>query len=361
MVPDRVVAMNLKTRALLNAANVGRMLRPPRSNPFPGVIGTFMGRDALTLAVSLLGLTPRDHVLLPAYLCGEVLRPFAGRSHVDFYDIRPDLTVEPDVISSKLGRTTAIRAVLIINYFGFLQPFRSEIKQMCAERGVVLIEDCAHSLLTEGSGESGDLSVYSFRKFLPLPDGGGLRVNAKNLTARPVFYPTVVSNGLAIGVVLRSLFNFRTDLLSRAWLASRRTNTSRGAPAIANGRTLPPSVFARNGMGNLSFTEIIQRRRADFLSWLEQTKGREELTPIFSHLPEGVCPLGFPVTATNRDALKSRLENAGISPTVEWRLPSAVGSEFVHSQALSAHMLTLPVYPLLGGPAGLLDRASSYF
>jgi dTDP-4-amino-4,6-dideoxygalactose transaminase len=316
------------------------------------MIETFMARDALALAVSTLGLTRSDDVLLPAYLCGEVLRPFAVTSNVRFYDVRSDLSVELEAIEAKL-RTGNVKVVLIINYFGFLQPFRSEIKQLCAERGVTLIEDCAHSLLTEGSGEVGDLSVYSYRKFLPVPDGGALKVNARGLDVHPVFYPSIVSNGLAIGAVLRSVFDFKTDVLSRAWMASRCSNTpAADAPRRTRLRTLRPSMFSRNGIGNVSLPEIFQKRRADFEYWLEQTRERDDVRPIFKHLPDGVCPLGFPVTAMNRDHLKRRLEEAGVVSTIEWRLPSAISGEFLNSRRLSAHVLTLPVYPLLEESVG---------
>ena len=93
-------------------------------------------------------------MLLPAYLCKEVLRPFAGRSRILFYDVGDDLSVDPDVMKRLLERER-VRLLLIINYFGFLQPWRQEIARLCTERETVLLEDCAHSLLTQGSGETG--------------------------------------------------------------------------------------------------------------------------------------------------------------------------------------------------------------
>src|SRR2546428_517601 len=108
------------------------MLRAAKVNPFPGVIGTFMGRDAFALAASLLDLGANDTVLLPAYLCREVLKPFLGRTRVEFYDLRSDLTVDPEEIRLKLGQAR-IKMMMIINYFGFLQPYRKEIKKICVD------------------------------------------------------------------------------------------------------------------------------------------------------------------------------------------------------------------------------------
>jgi len=72
------------------------LLKPARYFPFSGILGTFMGRDALRAAVSLLKLEPHEAVLLPAYLCREVYRPFARHCQVLFYDIGEDLRVDPD-------------------------------------------------------------------------------------------------------------------------------------------------------------------------------------------------------------------------------------------------------------------------
>ncbi|PYS07852.1 MAG: hypothetical protein DMG15_28995, partial [Acidobacteria bacterium] len=43
---------------------------------FPYLIGTFMGRDALSLAVSYLDLTKDDTVVLPVFTCQDVLKSF---------------------------------------------------------------------------------------------------------------------------------------------------------------------------------------------------------------------------------------------------------------------------------------------
>jgi perosamine synthetase len=305
-----------------------------------------MGRDALALCVTALRLTTSDKVLLPAFLCREVLRPFVGRADVEPYDVERDLTVDPEVIRKKLDKTNA-KVLLTINYFGFLQPFRNELRSLCRDRGVVLIEDCAHSLLTVGSGEAGDLCIYSFRKFLPVPDGGGLKINASGIRVDPAFHPRAYSNGLAIGALLRSVANFRTNLLSRAWLTSGKSTEWDSAPAsvAAPARTLPMSSFASNGVANTSLTDVVHRQRSSYQFWLDVLAGSTKCRAIFPILPDGVCPLGMPILTPNRDELKKQLENHGVLATVEWRLPAALGRDCIHSHEISAQILTLPTLP----------------
>jgi len=311
---------------------------------FPGVTGTFMGRDALTLAASHLGLTRYDTVLLPAYSCQEVLRPFLKRATVDFYDVQPDLTIDPDAIKTKL-RAGTIRALVIINYFGFLQPFRNEIKRICLENGTALIEDCAHSLLTAGSGETGDLVVYSFRKSLPVPDGGGLKLNINGQSVNAKFYPSIVSDALSVLILAKSALRIHSNTFSRSGLASP-ISRSPALTATGNhgGRLLPMSSFARAGIPRASFPEIVRKKREDFLLWLDACK-RSVAVPLFGSLPEGVCPLGFPITSADRDSLLSMARRQGVNLMVHWRLPSGLGSECRNSHSLSARTVTLPIYP----------------
>jgi hypothetical protein len=312
---------------------------------FPGVIGTFMGRDALSLAVSYLRLTQDDTVLLPAYLCHEVLRPFLGNTKVAFYDIRPDLTIDPDEISGKL-KATKTRMLIIINYFGFLQPYRKELKEICADNGTVLMEDCAHSLLTEGSGETGDLSIYSFRKILSVPDGGGLRANIDGEQAAIRFYPKIYSTALSLLIIAKSSLKLRSEKFSRAGIASG-TQTLSVSPERErkSRRVLPLSSVTNNGISRASFPEIIRKRRRAFDSWLEVCRRNEAIEPVFGRLTPEVCPMNFPVKVKDRDSLKLRAGSEGIYLQTFWRLPSCVGDEFRNARRLALEVAALPVNP----------------
>jgi len=333
---------------LLRDGNFKKLISAAESNPFPGVIGTFMGRDALSLAVSCLELKMDDTVVLPAYLCREVLRPFLGRTRVMFYDIMPDLAVEPAAIRQIVAKNK-VKVLMIINYFGFLQPYRKEIKEICTEHGVILIEDCAHSLLTEGSGDVGDISIYSFRKILPVPDGGGLKMNLNGTEQSLDFYPRLYSNVLSMLIIAKSLLDIKVDNLSRAGLADKKKELGRAEPATETcGRVLTLSSFTRNGMGNVSFPEIVGIRRHDFSYWQDVAQRTERMAPVFPELSPGVCPLGYPVKIRDRDAVRVRLQKEGIFPKVHWNLPEEVGPEHVNSHAMAKQSITLPLHFELG-------------
>ena len=308
-----------------------------------GIIGTFMGRDALQMAVAALNLGELDVALLPAYLCEEVLKPFARRCRVEFYDVCPDTTIDPVVLERQLIQHRP-KVVLFINYFGFLQPRRSRIKELCASSGALLIEDCAHSLLTAGSGETGDWIVHSFRKILPLPDGGGLKANRKTECLRPLFRSTIFANVLSMLIVIKSRLGVSGSLLNRASLTPRgnRMETEQGARAGAQ-VFMPMSTLTRRRLTRQNLDDITKRRRADFDFWLEWSARESGTTPLFDSLSAGVCPFGFPVIVTNRAQMKADLERKGLLIRTHWHLPRSVGAEFVNSHQLAQHTLTLPL------------------
>jgi perosamine synthetase len=322
-----------------SAANIDR---------FPGVIGTFMGRDALALAAKILHLSSSDTVLLPSYLCNEVVKPFLGKCRVEFYALQPGLTIDLDMMRSRL-KLSRVRALVMINYFGFLDPQRQELKKICAEHGTILVEDCALSLLTEGSGETGDLTVYSFRKTLPVRDGGGLKANGSLANIPVKFRPQIVSNVLSLCILGKQSLGIRTELLSRSGLSADPALKIAETPKASEQKlTLPMSSFTRRGIQHASFPDIIGQQRKDFIFWRDWTANKGCCIPIYDSLPAGVCPLGFPVKIKNRNEVRQRLQDCGVYLKVHWRMPAAIGADFADSHALSAQMLTLPVYPELG-------------
>lgn len=325
-------------------------LSAQKISSFPGVIGTFMGRDAIRLAASALGLSSSDVALLPGYLCVEVLKPFLERCRVEFYDVRPDTSIDPQVLQQQLTRYHP-KVVLFINYFGFLQPHRAEIKQLCAGHGALLIEDCAHSLLTEGSGDTGDWVIHSFRKILPLPDGGGLKANTRREVLHPRFRSRMCSDVLSVLIVLKSWLKVRHKAFSRAGVTAsvRQGETTYHAPDDVP-CLLPMSTLSQLRLRGLDSATIKAKRRRDFQFWLEWCAKFSGVTPLFDRLGHGVCPMGFPVIVRDREVLRSRLEREGLLIRTHWHLPPSVGSEFVHSHCLANETLTLPLYHEFADP-----------
>jgi len=139
------------------------------------------GRDCLEYIIQDLNLSSKDTVLLPAYLCPSILAPFQKRGiNLIFYPVNSTLEVDLPEFNSLVKNCSL---ALIINYFGFSQPKREEIRKICKKQGVFLVEDDVQSFLTKKCFV-GDYVFNSLRKALPLPDGAQLftseRINHKS-------------------------------------------------------------------------------------------------------------------------------------------------------------------------------------
>ena len=145
------------------------------------------GRIALLNGARLLArLKPaKRNILVPAYICEETLWPLrAAGFGLDYYEIDDDLKANTAQLQELISADTL--AVMAVHYFGIPQELE-KIRELCDRTGVFLIEDCAHALggraIHGPLGSSGDISIFSMRKFLPVPDGGALVINNPRLSA----------------------------------------------------------------------------------------------------------------------------------------------------------------------------------
>ena len=139
----------------------------------------FWARNALFHGLGLLGLKAGDKVLVPAFHCRTVVEPIIQFGcEVVFYNVYRDGIIDFEDIEDKVDTQT--KAILAIHYFGVLQPVH-RLQAFCRKHKLYFIEDCAHILLggIDGNpiGSFGDVSIFSWRKFFPLYDGGLLVQN----------------------------------------------------------------------------------------------------------------------------------------------------------------------------------------
>jgi dTDP-4-amino-4,6-dideoxygalactose transaminase len=159
--------------------------------PFPldqrRLLLTFSGTAAMAQAFEALGLPRGATVLCPSFNCGHEIEPLVRRGlRVECYRVGPNLEADLGDIERRLGR--GARALLITHYFGFAQPL-ADLRALCDRHGIYLVEDCAHAFLSDDArgtlGRTGDIAVYSFRKSLPVPNGGAVLANSDAVSLPP--------------------------------------------------------------------------------------------------------------------------------------------------------------------------------
>ncbi len=344
---------------------------------------THMGRNAIWQAVQILGLSAGDEVLVPAYNCGSEIDPL----------ISYGLTVAPYRVSRSaeidtedlLGRVTQrTRAVYVTHYFGFPQQIEP-VMHLCRERQLFLIEDCALALFSRDGkgylGQTGDVAVFSFRKTLPVPDGGAVVVNNPNLqpfnrTRRPSLIHVLAALTPLVGRSVRRWLPTGWDGIEKPyrWMKSGINRLSRQNrlsasqsdfvrvggvdqpslwwqdwynPQISHWRM---SLISRRIIENVDLQQVVAERRANFQYLLEALNDVSAVEPLFKKLPDGVCPTVFPLLTDKRHQLNAGLTKRRIS-TIEWWSgyhPALCWDEFPEAAYLKAHMIALPIHHELG-------------
>src|SRR5215831_13881044 len=131
---------------------------------------TSSGRKAIALILEDCGLKPSDEVLVTTTFNKPNVSSCVTSTIFNY--CKP---------SRVLSNST--RAVLVIHEFGVPHPQITELRSLCDDREIPLIEDCAHSVDSrwpDGSivGSVGDYVIYSLPKIFPIASGGlvfGLR------------------------------------------------------------------------------------------------------------------------------------------------------------------------------------------
>jgi dTDP-4-amino-4,6-dideoxygalactose transaminase len=301
----------------------------------------FRGAGAILQAARMIGLTDEDEVLVPAYHCGievEAIRHTGAR--IVFVPLTPNLAFTPDALRARVSRHT--KAVLLIHFFGFPQPVK-EVRTFCDELGLVLIEDCAHALFSRAGanllGQTGDFSIFSFQKTLPVPDGGALVGRGVSSNRSAVAPPPFLTT--ARGITLRLLSSSgsygrgwealaRWAIIVPARTAARLIKRWRGAHVVTSpsAAELDPvtaclgmSAAAQRIAQHADPDPIIAARRRRYQLLAAALEGIAGIEIPLPDLPDGTCPLFLPLLVRERDSLRAFLETRGIETFVFGEIP----------------------------------------
>lgn len=312
----------------------------------PGAESVTSGRTAIALVAQRLQATGRNgRWLVPAYLCPSVLQPLhATGVEIELYGVGALLQPNADALRRTVERDPPA-ALLLIDYFGFPpaeeEPLRA-LRRVCA-----VVEDCVQGSLIElpdaAGGLIGDVAFTSFRKYLPLPDGGVL-VGSGGDALPPA--PTSAVAQRLLGQLLRGAFaagklrgaqveHTFLDLLADGERALDET-VPHEAMSEVSGRML----------ARIDLPQIAARRRRNFRTLEAALPPIAGWSPLFRELPPGVSPLVYPLRISDgrRDAVRAALAARRVYCPVHWTLPPEVDrARFPEEHRLADEILGIPV------------------
>jgi hypothetical protein len=310
------------------------------NNQFRDVTYTLRGRDAISIAVKNFGLRKQDTVLLPGYLCNIIVTPFNNNFSPMYYDIGGDLSINAEVIESILS-TNKVKVLYIIHYFGYLHRNLNELSQLCKKYGVLLWEDHAHSAFSHISYEYADAMIFSFRKLLPIPDGGGLWLS--NSAHMKFSSTSAISSNLISMLILIKRSNWSKRLKG----ITHQLSVNGTAP-IRNGSKeiipQPISYISKSIIKHTDVEKIFTIRRNIFTKW-QNLFLNSRFEPVFASLPDNICPQSFPIRVKNPQELLSRLWDFNVRLRNRWPLDEQIKEKCPTAFKLSNTLFALPIYP----------------
>ena len=347
----------------------------------PDVLFTSSGRAAIALALRDLGVRKGDRILVPTYHCPTMIAPVAAAGATPLF-FSLDETGTPRIAEIAKWDLSGVRAMIAAHYFGLPQPM-ARIRQFCDDRGIALIEDCAHAMFGEADGRPigshGHYAIASLTKFLPTVDGGCLVYGRR--PAQPPALPSrsiadqlrIIANTLEAGAqhnrlpgmnrVITAGFAAADALRGRRYPATN-ASTNGGTNGSANGHD-PLSVRSRGTAefapgsklwGSASLWSrwiartarrgrIVARRRRNYrhlAALLADLPGTRLMQP---ELPEHAAPYVLPLWVDAPARIYQRVRSAGI-PVFRWddvwpdipMMPGDAGSHWsVHIFQLGCH------------------------
>lgn len=297
------------------------------------------GTDAIYIALKSLGIGPGDEVITVAnsWISTSEVITQAGAKPV-FADIDPDYyTIDPAQVRAKLSERT--RAVIPVHLFGQSAEMDA-IEDLCRERGLHLIEDCAQAHFAEyrrrdggaarkvGTiGRAGTFSFYPGKNLGAYGDAGAIVTADEALANRMTMYAnhgSLVKHQHEIEGINSRLDGLQAAILSAKLRHIQDWNRRRHANALVYNEMLA-------GVGDVTIPKI-----------------RPNGTHVF-HL--------YVIRTAHRDALQKHLAEKGIESGIHYpvALPFLKAyaylkhrpEDFPVAHRFQGEILSLPMFPEL--------------
>jgi len=106
------------------------------------------------------------------------------------------------------------------------------------------------------------------------------------------------------------------------------------------------SDYSKNMLNYFDWNRIKKTRRSNYIFLLERIKNVRGARVLFDSLPDGVCPLFFPIIVENRKNVHNYLKKRGIDSHPWWGYfhPSVPWESFPRSVELKNKLLGLPIH-----------------
>ena len=309
--PTSIPSDNVKTRTLR----------------FPAMRYFQRGRDALSFGINAKAIK-KGTILFPAFFCSNSTSALMKSGfNVDWIDVREDLSFDLDKLLERFDKENIV-AIVVCDFFGWCSSQIQIIIKLAKERRILVIRDCSHSALSwQYEQTQADLTIFSFRKTLPIWDGGAL-IGCGSSVVNKRNYSSIARNFKREFIRISERFFCRSEIINPyqmldLFLREKQTVLTENVKIY---KEISPSKSFMRWLGDDSaLYNIALIRRENFLFIQEVFKGFG-MRSFFPVLGMYDVPQIFPLRVSNAPSLVSFLRSRGVGAT-QWpgiELPSKV-------------------------------------
>lgn len=288
------------------------------------------GTDAIELALRAMGIGRGDQVATVANAGMYATTAVLAIGAVPFFLDVDLVTRNTTLLEIDHAVSAGVKAVVVTHLYGLATPEICEIAQLCAKKGVLLLEDCAqaHGAMINGRrvgtiGDAASFSFYPTKNLGALGDGGA-----------------VVTNNDAIGEKVFRLRQYGWTTKYQVEVAGARNSRLDEMQAAILSVFLPDLDAA-----NARRREIAAQYSAGIVH-PDVSLPAQAGEAYVAHL--------YVVQSVRRDSLRAHLRDCEIAADVHYPIPDyrqpMFGNRFEsvrleNTERLSREILTLPCYP----------------
>ncbi len=277
------------------------------------------GRTALDYIIKDIKAENRfNRVMLPTYCCHTMIKPFLDNGiNVKFYEIVFNNGKYEHAIN--FDSTVECDAILIMQYFGFIDKEVKETIRKVKEKGCIVIEDATHSWFSEKpySNES-DYVFASFRKWTGLACGAIAKKQSGDF---------ISGNPQKINQKYIDLRK-QAALLKGKYISNKEGNKEDFLSLFCEAESIIEADYKEYGIPDV-FTNLITHLDINTIKNTRRTNAKYLIEGLsayngieISNITAEDTPLFVPVLskAGKRDALKQHLIRNNIYCPVHWPL-----------------------------------------
>lgn len=274
-------------------------------------------REALCDIAHTLEKTNKK-VLIPAYTCQTVITPFKEAGwQCEYYSIKRNLRIDLRSLENTIKKHSP--SLLVVHpYFGMdLNEEEITILNAIKEKGLEIVLDLTQCLFSTKQYHFASFVVASYRKWMPIPDGGYLLNNTSEQIIQPKTENVEFTEREIAAMYLRGQYFGNGEQRTKA--ISIRLSKSADHIADCNITPHKMSQVAYNLLAKVNLDNNQKSRLSNYKYLFNNIKESKKVTKVCHNMADlTTAPLYFTIFVHDRPSLQRLLAQDSIYAPVIW-------------------------------------------